>query len=71
MPEMLIAVRSGYVDDDGLHEIVAGKTRIAPEVLERPGYEEFFEPGVSVRGTDSTRCEGRAMFQGHVVAIPV
>ncbi|MEZ5078437.1 MAG: hypothetical protein R2725_13460 [Solirubrobacterales bacterium] len=61
--EMLMAISSGYVDDEwrGLVEIKAGVSRIAPELLERPGYEEFFDPCVTVRGTDASRAEYRVL----------
>jgi hypothetical protein len=46
MAEMLVAVASGFVEDAGeLVELTAGWTRIHPELLERAGYSEFFEPG--------------------------
>jgi hypothetical protein len=62
MSRMLVAVQSGFVEDGGqLFEITAGKTRIAPEVLERPGYSEYFEDGVTARGTNSERTELRYM----------
>jgi hypothetical protein len=58
--EMLVAVQSGFIEDAGeLVEITAGKSRISPEVLGRPGYSEFFEPDVTARGTDAERTEIR------------
>lgn len=68
---MLIAISSGFLDDDGLCEIVAGKTRIAPELLaQRPQYAEFFEADVRTAGlADSERgFECRAFCNGNTVA---
>ena len=47
---MLVAIRDGYVDNEGrAEEICAGKTRIAPEVLrDGPELAEFFEADFSV-----------------------
>jgi hypothetical protein len=61
MSRMHVAVRSGFVVEDGdLVEITRGRTRVAPEVLERDGYAEFFDATVTAKGTDSTRtiCRG-------------
>jgi hypothetical protein len=60
---MLTALRSGwFIEPDGtLVEIVAGRTRISPEVLERPGFAEYFEPYISAPGTDSSRSEVRTL----------
>lgn len=69
--EMLIAVNSGFVDDGGeAREITAGRDRIAPEVLaERPQYGEFFDPGVTARGTDATVARFRMWLpDGSVIA---
>lgn len=54
--EMLICCRSGYVRDwDGeLTEVTAGVSRIAPELLEeRPQFGEFFEAGLSAKGSSA------------------
>jgi hypothetical protein len=64
--EMLVAVSSGFVDDGGeAREITAGRDRIAPEVLrDRPQYGEFFDPGVTARGTDATSARYRVTLPG-------
>lgn len=72
MAEMLLAVRSGVVEDwDGSPcEITAGQTRIAPEVLdERPQFGEYFERDFGVPGTDAgaVRCR-TTLADGRVVA---
>ena len=60
---MYVAIRSGFVEDDGqLVEINAGRTRVAPEVLKRPGFAEFFDEHVRANGTDATRSEYRVMM---------
>lgn len=57
--ELLIAIRSGEVLDTAsgnLVEITSGVTRIAPEVYERdPDYRHYFDPEVTVAGSDATR----------------
>jgi hypothetical protein len=65
MPEMLLAIRTGVVEDpwspDGIEEIIAGKTRVAPSLLEeRPQYRDFFEDDFSAPGTDAERSHIRA-----------
>jgi hypothetical protein len=64
--EMLIAVNSGFVDDDGeAREITAGRDRIAPEILrERPQYREFFDPAVSAPGTNAAQARYRVTLPG-------
>lgn len=48
---MLVAIASGFLDDDGLCEVIAGKTRIAPEILrERPQYADYYEADVRAAG---------------------
>ena len=63
MTEMLVAHTSGFLVEDGqLVEITREQSRIAPEVLDRPGYSQFFDPAVRVRGTDSTRSVVRTVM---------
>jgi hypothetical protein len=64
MTEMLLAIRSGVVEDrwapDGIEEITAGQTRVAPSLLEeRPQYRDFFEDDFSAPGTDAERSHIR------------
>jgi hypothetical protein len=70
--EMLVAIRTGYTEDwDGsLTEIIAGQTRIAPEILdERPQYGEFFERGFSAPDTDAEQVRCRTVLpDGTVLA---
>ncbi len=67
---MHVAIRSGFLVENGEPvEIIAGRSRVAPGVLERPGYSEYFDSCVVARGSDSTRTEYRAMTpDGHMVA---
>lgn len=64
--EMLIALRDGYLDDEGeLVEIKAGVTRIAPEILAaRPQYGDFFERGHSAPGTNAVQARYRVTLPG-------
>ncbi len=62
MSKMHVAIRSGFVEEDGeLQEITRGVTRVAPEVLERPGYAEYFDVAVTARNSDAHRSEYRGI----------